>query len=60
MLLGYCAIHNYKSRWAYYTYKQRFNTYPNFGRVEAIKPSKECTSYIRHLQIKKAKSKYNK
>jgi len=60
MLLGYCALHDYKPGWAYHTYKLRFNTYPNYGKIEAIKPSKECTSYIKHLQIKKAKSKHNK
>ena len=60
MLLGYCALHDYKPGWAYHTYKLRFKTYPNYGEVEAIKPSKECTNYIKHLQIKKAKSKHNK
>ena len=60
MLLGYCKIHNYKSGWAYHTYKARFNSFPEFGNIEAIKPSSECASYIRHLQIKRAKSKYNK
>jgi len=57
MLLGYCVMHNYKPGWAYHTFKQRFNDYPNFKNVEAIKPSSECYSYIKHLQIKKAKSK---
>jgi hypothetical protein len=60
MLLGYCKIHNYKSGWAYHTYKARFNNFPEFGNIEAIKPSSECVSYIRHLQIKKRKNKYNK
>ena len=59
MLLGYCKVHNYNSRWAYHTYKTRFNEYPlNYREAIAIKPSSECSSYIRHLQIKKRKSNH--
>nr|QPI16363.1 MAG: hypothetical protein NIOZUU157_00253 [Virus NIOZ-UU157] len=58
MLLGHCAIHKYKEGWAYHTYKMRFNDYPSFSNVEPIKPSSECVSYIKHLQIRKAKSKH--
>jgi hypothetical protein len=58
MLLGYCKMHNYKTGWAYHTYKMRFKDHPNFKNVQPIKPSSECASYIKHLQIKKAKSKY--
>jgi superfamily II DNA or RNA helicase len=59
MLLGYCKIHNYNSRWAYHTYKTRFNESPlNYRKAIAIKPSSECSSYIRHLQIKKRKSNH--
>jgi len=58
MLLGYCLIHEYKNGWAYHTYKMRFNDFPNFGDVEATRPSMECKNYIKHLQIKKAKSKH--
>jgi len=62
MLLGYCALRNYKTGWAYHTFKQRFKTYPEYNDIEPIKPNKECMNYIKHLQIKKAKSKnkYNK
>lgn len=59
MLLGYCQMHNYKPGWAYHTYKTRFNDYPNYKNVVAIKPSSECFSYIKHLQIRKAKRKNN-
>jgi hypothetical protein len=50
-------MYNYKPGWAYHTYKMRFNDYPNFNNVEPSKPSSECFSYIKHLQIRKAKSK---
>jgi superfamily II DNA or RNA helicase len=58
MLLGYCAMYQYKQGWAYHTYKMRFNEYPNFTDARPMKPSSECFSYIKHLQIKKAKSKH--
>ena len=59
MLLGYCKIHNYKRGWAYHTYEQRFGKFPfNSEGTIAIKPSSECISYIRYLQIKKRKSKH--
>ena len=57
MLLGYCAMYNYKPGWAYHTYKLRFDDYPSYQNAEPIKPSSECYSYIKHLRIKKAKSK---
>jgi len=62
MLLGYCALRNYKTGWAYHTFKQRFKTYPEYNDIEPIKPNKGCMNYIKYLQIKKAKSKnkYNK
>ena len=58
MLLGYCAMYQYKQGWAYHTYKMRLNEYPNFTDARPMKPSSECFSYIKHLQIKKAKSKH--
>ena len=57
MLLGYCAIYQYKPGWAYHTYKIRFDEYPNYQDAQPMKPSSECYSYIKHLQIRKAKSK---
>ncbi len=58
MLLGHCAIHNYKEGWAFHTYKTRFKNFPNYKNVVPIKPSSECASYIKHLQIKQAKRKH--
>jgi len=60
MLLGYCAMRGYNTRWAIHTYKNRFKDFPNYEGIEATKPSKECRNYIKHLQIKAAKSKNNK
>jgi hypothetical protein len=57
MLLGYCAMKDYNTGWAFHTYKNRFKLTPNYGSVEPTKPSKDCMNYIKYLQIRKAKRK---
>ena len=57
MLLGYCALKSYNTGWAFYTYKNRFKEDPAYRDAQPIKPSKECMSYIKYLQIRKAKSR---
>jgi len=57
MLLGYCAIREYNTKWASHTYKSRFKTYPDYENVEPTKPNKECMNYIKYIQIRNAKSR---
>lgn len=56
-LIYYARSRGYKDGWAAHKYKEKFGTYPNGLRQEAIPPSNETSGWIRSRMIAYAKSK---
>jgi superfamily II DNA or RNA helicase len=47
----------YKEGWASHTFREKFHHFPHSKMVLPIPPTNEVHNFIKHLQIKKAKSK---
>ena len=47
----------YKEEWASHTFREKFHHFPHSKMVLPIPPTNEVHNFIKHLQIKKAKSK---
>lgn len=57
MLRGYAWKHQKTERWIKAKYKTRFNSWPNFRvDIDPMEPSPEVIGWIRHTNIKWAKS----
>lgn len=54
----YAEQHKYSPGWAAWKYKEKFNKWPGgaWKHLEAIEPPRDVLAYIRHLQIKWARS----
>jgi len=59
-LMGFAEIQSHDENWAAYKYKQRFNEYPEKGHYVAANPSEQTKQYVKHLNIKAAKSRKKK
>jgi superfamily II DNA or RNA helicase len=57
MLKGHAVFNSYKPGWVAHKYRERFGGWPKGMDEKAILPDTETLAYIRHLQIKAAKSK---
>lgn len=55
-LLGHALIKGYKPGWAYHAYRQRFGVGPA-SKPTPISPSASTASWIKHLNIAKAKQR---
>ena len=55
-LLGHCLIKHKKPGWAAHKYRERFKEWPS-GNPKPKEPTVETLSYIRHLNIKYARSR---
>jgi len=55
-LLGHAQIRGYKDGWAYHAYRQRFGVGPA-SKPSPMMPSAATSSWIRHLNIAKAKQR---
>lgn len=60
-LQGYAVLHQYKRGWAWFKFKEKFGFNPpgKILRFQEIAPGLEVKSWVRHTQIKWAKSKNN-
>ena len=56
MLLWYARDKGYKDGWAAHKFKEKFGAWPH-GTALPIEPDDEVRGYIKHLQIRQAKSK---
>jgi len=57
-LLGYALEHGYKPGWAYHSHKDKFGVYPSTQfRKHPLTPEQEVQNWIRHRNIKRAKSR---
>lgn len=59
MFKGYAIKKGYKDGWAFHKYKEKFKEEPGDFRynTDAIEPNQEFKNYLKHLNIKWAKSK---
>ncbi len=61
MLLSHCRSKGYSSGWVSHKFKEKFGVWPNkFKGTAPIEPNQEFKNWIRHLNIKWAKSKKRK
>ena len=57
-LKGYAISKGFKIGWAAHAYKEKFGVFPNFYKdAKALEPTSDVLGYVRHLNIKRAKSK---
>jgi superfamily II DNA or RNA helicase len=56
-LLGYADNKGYSQGWASHKYKEKFGVWPNAMNKVKTKPTEIVLNYIRHINIKYAKSK---
>jgi DNA repair protein RadD len=59
-LLLHAYMRGYKNGWAYYAYKDKTGSFPpnTLSKTHAKFVSMETTAWIKHYNIKKARSKY--
>lgn len=57
MFLGHCQVKGYKEGWAANKYKEKFGVWPKDLRKTPKAASPEFNAYIKHLNIKFAKSR---
>ncbi|MFA7302024.1 MAG: hypothetical protein WC069_06960, partial [Candidatus Shapirobacteria bacterium] len=55
-LLGYCRLNSKSDGFAYWTYKEKYGVGPAWEK-KAMEPGQEVLNYIKHKQIKFAKSR---
>jgi len=60
MLLWHCGEKKYSQGWAFHKFKEKFKEFPNFKCVLPMEPDDIFKRYITYLNIRFAKSKYNK
>lgn len=59
-LLAYCESKGYSSGWAAHKFKDRYGVQPRYSNVPAETISDETKKWIRHINIKQAKSKWRR
>ena len=60
MLLWHCGEKKYSQGWAFHKYSEKYKEKPNFKGVVPMEPDDIFKRYITYLNIRFAKSKYNK
>jgi superfamily II DNA or RNA helicase len=57
MLLHHAREKGFKDGWAAHKFKEKFGVWPHRNDVVPVEPNDEVRGYIKHLQIRQAKSK---